>query len=72
MWFIATIALVIHPILGATTTTQESVAVSREAAARIVASVSHVVRDDLELDTVEYRVEDTEVTLSGRMATLWV
>ena len=72
MWFIATIAFATYPILGATTTTQESVAGSPDAAARIVASVSHVVRDDLELDTVEYRVEDTEVTLSGRVATLWV
>ena len=49
---------------------------SREATAQVapasVGAVEDVVRDDLDLDTVTIQVDGTEVTLSGRVPTLWV
>ena len=53
-----------HGLLAFEGTTQDAAAIAGE--------VGVVLRDDLELGTVDYHVEGTEVTLSGRVPTLWV
>ena len=58
--FVAFLALV----LTAASTTQDTAAIAGE--------VGVVLRDDLDLETVDYHVDGTEVTLSGRVPTLWV
>ncbi|HIM51416.1 MAG: BON domain-containing protein [Vicinamibacterales bacterium] len=58
--FVAFLALV----LTAAGTTQDTAAIAGE--------VGVVLRDDLDLETVDYHVDGTEVTLSGRVPTLWV
>ena len=51
-------------VLTAASTTQDTAAIAGE--------VGVVLRDDLDLETVDYHVDGTEVTLSGRVPTLWV
>ncbi|MDA1095184.1 MAG: BON domain-containing protein [Acidobacteria bacterium] len=35
-------------------------------------AIEHLIRDDLDLDTVTFQIAGTEATLSGRVPTLWI
>lgn len=59
---VACVALVLTPTVEGTL--QDTAAIAGE--------VGVVLRDDLDLPTVDYQVEGTTVVLSGRVPTLWV
>ena len=64
--FVAVLVLVVTTtvLLSFESTTQDPAAITR--------AVEVALRDDLDLETVEFHVEGTEVTLSGQVPTLWV
>ncbi len=72
MTVIATTGFVALLALGLSAAVLAAFESTAQDTAAIAGEVGVVLRDDLDLETVDYQVDGTEVTLSGRVPTLWV
>ncbi len=58
--------------LSGVTTATPSTAAAAQGPAAVLAEVGAVLREELDLRRIDYRVDGSEVTLSGEVPTLWV
>ena len=66
-----TVAIVLLTLPGVAAAALSPASAAQRPAA-VLAEVGAVLRAEFDLDTVDYRVDGTEVTLSGEVPTLWV